>query len=404
MADNTTPNSYSEYSSKKQGSVPKNPFVDFLDNAGVSVSKAVMPWLWTARPQATDINATQQAQGALAAEKAGGLNYATLPKVTTPEDINESINGGGGGNAGSATGGIYSPLFAAINQQKKLVNSRYTANLGNITNLYGQITAARQQDINSTNALFTGLRSSAANRTQDINAEIGARENARMQEQQALLRSLGIEDQAVVLDDMAARQAANQQNLATATGANWEGFLAASQANAQGALQTDKNLGRLQRAQDIQNLRLNREGALGQLFQQEQQVRSQKAQAEVAIQQAQAAAASSLQQAIVNAESQVERARIAAQADQFKAQGPIMGGIASAVQAGAIGAEEGPIISQVIADALGKNKPSDFGSTKWTPGVLLQAIMSDPAYAGPEGQLNPAQQQVLMGIVGNMTL
>ena len=102
---------------------------------------------------------------------------------------------------------------------------------------------------------------------------------------------------------------------------------------------------------------------------------------------------------MVNAQSQVERARIAAQADQFKAQGPIMGGIATAVGAGAIAPEEGTVISQVIADAFAKNKPTDFQATNWSPGVMLQAIMSDPAYTS---QLNPAQQQVLMGIVGNM--
>jgi hypothetical protein len=340
-------------------------------------------------------NQTQQAQAALAREK--GANNFTDP-VT---DINQPTqNGsGGGGGGGYGLGSIYNPLFAGVKAQKALVNARYKANAANITNLYGQITAAREQDINSTNQLYSGLQSAAANRTTDINTQLDTREQARLQQQQELMQSLGLSGMPAPANDAATREASQQRAMNTATNANWTGYLGAQQANAQGALTNDINMGQFQRAQDIQNLRANKDTAQTQLFQQEQTIKSQRAQAQAQMAAAQASATGAMQRAIVAANSRVQAAQIASAAKNFNAQGPVMTGISMGVQNGIITPEESSAITNTISDIYRAYKPSDFGATTWSPSVMMQALTKDETYTG---QLSLAQQQVLMGIIQNM--
>jgi len=390
--------SYSDYLTP----TPSQP-LDPMTNAGKWLAENFFSWVpgvtAPAKANQLDVNAQQQARMALAREKKGGVNYTTAPQPAEPVIDPNAINPQGGGGGGYGMGSIYDPLFAGINSQRKLVNERYKANQGNIVNLYGQITAARQKDINSTNQLYSGLQAAAAGRATDINAQLDTREATRLQQQQELMQSLGLSGMPSPANDNAAREAAQQRAMTMATNENWTGYLGAQQANAQGALRGDINAAQFQRAQDLQNLRGNRAGAMDQLFQQEQGIKSQRAQAQAQMAAAQASAAASLQKAMIEAQTQVQKAQIAAASKNFTAQGPVMTGISLGVQNGVITPEESSGITNTISDIYRAYKPSDFGATTWSPSVMMQALTKDETYTG---QLSLAQQQVLMGIIQNL--
>jgi hypothetical protein len=351
-------------------------------------------------PQAGPAGATgTTTAGQSGIQRAGSILARERGMPVTPVDPNavdpNALQGGGGYGMGS----IYDPLFAGINSQRKLVNERYKANQGNIVNLYGQITAARQKDINSTNQLYSGLQAAAAGRATDINAQLDTREATRLQQQQELMQSLGLSGMPSPANDNAAREAAQQRAMTMATNENWTGYLGAQQANAQGALRGDINAAQFQRGADLQNLRNNRAGAMDQLFQQEQGIKSQRAQAQAQLAAAQTSAAASLQKAMIEAQTQVQKAQIAAASKNFTAQGPVMTGISLGVQNGVITPEESSAITNTISDIYRAYKPSDFGATTWSPSIMMQALTKDETYTG---QLSLAQQQVLMGIIQNL--
>jgi hypothetical protein len=375
---------------------------DPMTSAGKWLAENFFSWVpgvtAPAKANQLDVNAQQQARMALAGEKKGGVNYTTAPQAADPAIDPNVINPQGGGG-GYGMGSIYDPLFAGIKSQKKLVNQRYLANQGNIVNLYGQITAARQKDINSTNQLYSGLQSAAAGRATDINTQLDTREATRLQQQQELMQSLGLSGMPSPANDNAAREAAQQRAMTTATNENWTGYLGAQQANAQGALRGDINAAQFQRAQDLQTLRGSRETAQDALFQQEQGIKSQRAQAQAQMAAAQSSAAASLQKAMIEAQTQVQKAQIAAAAKNFTAQGPVMTGISLGVQNGVITPEESSAITNTISDIYRAYKPADFGATTWSPSVMMQALTKDETYTG---QLSLAQQQVLMGIIQNL--
>lgn len=351
-------------------------------------------------PQAGPAGATGTTTAGLSGIQRGANILArerSMPSADPAIDPNVINPQGGGGGYG--LGSIYDPLFAGIKSQKKLVNQRYLANQGNIVNLYGQITAARQKDINSTNQLYSGLQAAAAERATDINAQLDTSEATRLQQQQELMQSLGLSGMPSPANDNAAREAAQQRAMTTATNENWTGYLGAQQANAQGALRGDINAAQFQRAQDLQTLRGSRETAQDALFQQEQGIKSQRAQAQVQMAQAQASATASLQKAMIEAQTQVQKAQIAAAAKNFTAQGPVMTGISLGVQNGVITPEESSAITNTISDIYRAYKPADFGATTWSPSVMMQALTKDETYTG---QLSLAQQQVLMGIIQNL--
>jgi hypothetical protein len=303
-------------------------------------------------------------------------NYA-IPVV--PEE--DARRGGGGGMGGNPINALFAPMFADLKRQRQLANKRYEANSQQVTNIYGQITGARSEDIASTETAFKRLVDAASTRSQAVNTGIDASEAARLQQNQAALQGMGLEGLSTSQGDIASQTAAQAQQTNTLNSANWENMLRAMGATAGQQVQADIAGYNYAMAEDLGQLRGAREEFAQELGQQRGQLRSQRAQATFEYQQAQQRAAASAQAAQQRAAMQMASEAEKQAAAALKESGPVISTVETLVGNGALpDTTSGARVIQTINEWF-ENVPHPAGPTgRWNAGTAKNSILS---VAGP---------------------
>jgi len=236
-------------------------------------------------------------------EALGGANalknsiFSELKKQTemrlpapTPTPVPE---GGGGGGGGTGVSSIFGPLFKALDQQRSNANSRYNANVTGITNIYGQLIGARNDDVTTIDAAYKRLQTAAASRGEaDINA-MSDRETSRLSNNNAVLQSMGVEDTGDISGGVAAEGSQAAINAETMNQSNYSGLLDGMSAASQDMARADAASFGFRQGEDIARLQGSREDFLQGVDNQEFGLKSQQAQAQQQAQQAAAANAAS---------------------------------------------------------------------------------------------------------------
>ena len=207
--------------------------------------------------------------------------------ITPPPELTPSPS-----NApGSGISDLFSPLFQALDQQRANANSRYTSNVGQIQNIYGQIVGARSADIGSIEKAYARLQAAAASRGEATISGMQDREADRVSGNQAVLQSMGVGDIGVAGNDVAAQSSATAQDVAGLNQANWSGMLDSMGATAQEVARADITSFGYRQGEDIATLQGAKEDYLQNVANQEFELKFQEQQAKLQAQQAAAAQA-----------------------------------------------------------------------------------------------------------------
>lgn len=244
--------------------------------------------------------------------------------------------GTGSGMGRNPINALFAPMFQDLKRQRQLANKRYEANKDQVTNIYGQITGARREDIAATETAFKRLVDAASTRSQAVNTGIDEAEAARLQQNQAALQGMGLEGLSTSQGDIASQTAAQAQQTNTLNSANWENMLRAMGATAGQQVQADIAGYNYAMAEDLGQLRGAREEFAQELGQQRGELKSQRAQATFEYQQAQQRAAAAAQAAQQRAAQRDASAQEKAAADALKVSGPVIRNVNEAVARGRI--------------------------------------------------------------------
>jgi hypothetical protein len=214
-------------------------------------------------------------------------------EMRTPAATPNPAPQGGSGGGGVSVSSIFSPLFKALDQQRANANSRYNANVTGITNIYGQLIGARNDDVTTIDAAYKRLQTAAASRGEaDINA-MSDRETSRLSNNNAVLQSMGVEDIGDVSGGVAAEGSQAAINAETMNQSNYSGLLDSMSAASQDMARADATSFGFRQGEDIARLQGSREDFLQGVDNQEFGLKSQQAQAQQQAQQAAAANAAS---------------------------------------------------------------------------------------------------------------
>jgi len=297
---------------------------------------------------------------------------------------------GGTGGGGNPINALFAPMFADLKRQRQLANKRYEANRQQVTNIYGQITGARSEDIESTETAFKRLVDAASTRSTAVNEGIDASEAARLQQNQAALQGMGLGELSTSQGDIASQAAAQAQQTNTLNSANWENMLRAMGATAGQQVQADIAGYNYAMAEDLGRLRGAREEFAQDLGQQRGQLKSQRAQAAFEYQQAQQRAAASAQAAQQRAAMQMATEADRQMAEALKASGPAMVTIDAYVKRGELTGAEGAAALDAITEFYQFNTAP---RGKWFAGEA-KGVMFDAA----KDTLTPAQKRAISAI------
>ena len=218
-----------------------------------------------------------------------GRIESQIPPQTQLDDPNAGPKGPG--SRGSGLDKVFAPLFAALDQQRSNANSRYTANSGQIKNIYGQLIGARKDDVDSINTAYERLQTAASTRGAETMAGMAGRESDRVSDNQAVLQSMGVGDLGTAGNDVASDSAQAAQNTEAANQSNYSGQLDMMNATSQEIARADATSFGYRQGEDIAQLQGAKEDYLQGVDQQEFGLKSQKIQAEQEYQQAQQRAA-----------------------------------------------------------------------------------------------------------------
>jgi hypothetical protein len=209
------------------------------------------------------------------------------------------------GSRGSGLDKVFAPLFAALDQQRSNANSRYTANSGQITNIYGQLIGARTDDVDSINTAYERLQTAASSRGAETLSGMSDREDSRVSQNQAVLGSMGVGDLGTAGNDVASEGAQAAQNTEAANQSNYSGMLDMMNATSQDIARADATSFGYRQGEDIARLQGAKEDYLQNVDQQSFGLQNQQAQAEYQYkqQQQQAAAAAAAAQRKADADA-----------------------------------------------------------------------------------------------------
>lgn len=211
-----------------------------------------------------------------------------------------------GGGGGGGISDIFGPLFQALDQQRANAQSRYTANVGQIENIYGQLIGARSADINSIEKAYSRLQEAAATRGEGTISGMQGREATRQTQNQAVLQSMGVGDIGSATQDVASEASAAAQDVAALNQSNWAGMLDAMGATSQDIARADITSYGYRQGEDIAKLQGAKEDYLQNIADQEFELKFQQQQAKLAAQQAAAAAQAKAEQ---DAQYQAQKAQ-----------------------------------------------------------------------------------------------
>ena len=312
-----------------------------------------------------------------------------------PEDPNAGNTGGmGGGMGGNPINALFAPMFQNLRQQRQMANQRYEANRNQVTNIYGQITSAREADIPALETAFKRLVDAASTRSTAVNTQIDTAEAARLAGNQAALQSMGLEGLSTSQGDVASQGAALAQQTNTLNAENWQNLLRASGVNAQGIAQADVDAYRFAGLEAQGQLRGAREEFMQDLGQQRFELQSKKAQATFEYQQAQQRAAAAAKAAKQRAAQRDASAVEKQMADSLKASGPVLSTVSELIRNGSLPEGSGAKVIDVVTEWY-QNVPSPPAG-KWNRASATNSILS---IAGPS--LTPAERTAIQAIFSN---
>jgi hypothetical protein len=255
-----------------------------------------------------------------------------------------------------------------------MANQRYEANSQQVTNIYGQITGARTQDIGALETAFKRLVDAASTRSTAVNTQIDTSEAARLAGNQAALQSMGLEGLSTSQGDIASQGAALAKQTNTLNAENWQNLLKASGVNAQEIARADVAGFNYAMMEDLGQLRGAREEFAQDLGQQRFELKSKKAQATFEYQQAQQKAAAAAQAAKQRAKA--DKADVLAQqeAEALKASGPVTTTINNYVRLGLLDPTSAAKVQNVVTEWYQNVPPPTAG--KWNRSSATNSILS----------------------------
>ena len=306
--------------------------------------------------------------------------YNTRTSVPTPLTPGPSAPAGPAGPSAPAVNpidAIFAPMFESLAQREQLANQRYEANREQVTNIYGQITGARSQDIAATGEAFRRLTDAASARSTAVNTSIDESEAVRLRNNQAALESMGLGGLSTSQGDIASQGAAMAKNTNTLNAENWQGLLTAMGAPSQDLARSDVTGFNYRMGEDLGQLRGAREEFQQGIGQERTSLLGQRAQASFDYQQAQQASAAAASAAAQRAtlESQDRQAKIANEqmAEALKGSGPVISTVQNLVRIGGISQPQGTRVIQIMTEWL-QNVPSPPNG--WKSGSAASSIIS----------------------------
>jgi hypothetical protein len=302
-----------------------------------------------------------------------GIREANMMRETPQTPQQPSVTGGTGG-AANPINALFAPLFQNLRQQRQMANQRYEANSQQVTNIYGQITGARTQDIGALETAFKRLVDAASTRSTAVNTQIDTAEASRLAGNQAALQSMGLEGLSTSQGDVASQGAALAQQTNTLNAENWQNLLKASGVNAQEIARADVAGYNYAMMEDLGQLRGAREEFAQDLGQQRFELKSKKAQATFEYQQAQQRAAAAAQAAKQRAKA--DKADVLAQqeAEALKASGPVTTTINNYVRLGLLDPTSAAKVQNVVTEWYQNVPPPTAG--KWNRSSATNSILS----------------------------
>lgn len=282
--------------------------------------------------------------------------------------------GGMGGAAANPINALFAPLFQNLRQQKQMANQRYEANSQQVTNIYGQITGARTQDIGALETAFKRLVDAASTRSTAVNTQIDTAEASRLAGNQAALQSMGLEGLSTSQGDIASQGAALAQQTNTLNAENWQNLLRASGVNAQEIARADVTGYNYAMLEDLGQLRGAREEFAQDLGQQRFELKSKKAQATFEYQQAQQRAAAAAEAAKQRAKADKQDALAQQEAEALKASGPVTTTINNYVRLGLLDPTSAAKVQNVVTEWYQNVPPPTAG--KWNRSSATSSILS----------------------------
>lgn len=321
-----------------------------------------------------------------------GINVGSALGATKPTSfsgasgnapVTTTVSGGGGGG-GINVSSLFGPLFDALRQQRKLAESRYAANSGQIQNLYGQLIGARSADVDDIDEAYKRLQQAAASRGEATIGKMEAREATRLSQNEAVLQSMGVAGIGSSVGDIASQSAGVAQDVELMNQSNWAGMLDAMGKTSQEIARADVTSYGYAQMEDIAQLQAAKEDYLQNLAQQEFELKFQEQQAKLQAQQAAAANAARVQAAQIRAQQSAAEAASkqqgAALGNFLKNADPITRIIVSATQA------QMPVNAGKLTNAYDSflanmgNPPR--GQLQWDANSAANAFATSPAATG----------------------
>jgi hypothetical protein len=323
-----------------------------------------------------------------------GIREANMMQNNPNPDPAGPSGPSGPGGAANPINALFAPLFQNLRQQRQQANKRYEANSQQVTNIYGQITGARSQDVGALETAFKRLADAASARSTAVNTQIDTAEAQRLAQNQAALQSMGLEGLSTSQGDIASQGAALAKQTNTLNAENWQNLLAASGRNAQEIARADVAGYNYAMLEDLGQLRGAREEFAQDLGQQRFELKSKKAQASFEYQQAQQRAAAAAEAAKQRATASAASAAEKQMADSLKASGPVLSTVSQLIANGSLPQSSGAKVIDVVTEWYQNVPPPTAG--KWNRASATNSILS---IAGPS--LTPAERTAIQAIFSN---
>jgi len=288
------------------------------------------------------------------------------------------------GPGGPSISSVFAPLFDALDQQRRNAESRYSANAGQIQNIYGQIIGARSADIDDIQEAYSRLQEAAASRGESTLGKMAQREQQRQTQNEAVLQSMGVGDIGSATDDVAAQAAAVAQDVEMMNQSNWSGMLDVMGKTSEELARADITSYGYRQGEDIARLQAAKEDYLQNVADQEFQLKFEEQQAKLAAAQAAAAAQARAEQAAAEAAAKGQEQQFEMSLDYIKTLPPLQ----RAFGEEALYRELAPA-DQASAESAYNTFLANEGSKLGRMGMTAQealAIINSPDYAGQLSQ------------------
>jgi hypothetical protein len=319
------------------------------------------------------------------------------PTPLTPGPSAPSAPAGPSAPAVNPIDAIFAPMFESLAQREQLANQRYEANREQVTNIYGQITGARSQDISATGEAFRRLADAASARSTAVNTSIDESEATRLRNNQAALESMGLGGLSTSQGDIASQGAAMAKNTNQLNAENWQGLLTAMGATSQDLARSDVTGFNYRMGEDLGQLRGARENFQQDIGQERTSLLGQQAQARFDFQQSQQAAAAAASAAAASATNAADKAAAKRAQDLLDNADPLTRATSRGVELGYINFDPVKVQDAYNGWMINRGtKPTAAGRTSWDRGSAIADAIS---YVGT--QLSNDELRALQDAIGN---